>query len=207
MNSRRILTKLSVSKFQLVAVFSLFLIFIACTSEVEVTRQVEVTREVEVTKEVEVVVTPEAPEAAPVPASAMGPAIPFDKGYLVEEIEDGLYWVTDGTNQAMFLTTGDGVIVVDAPPSIGENFLKAIAEVTDEPVTHFIYSHYHKDHGGGAGMFPDDSTYISHEQTAAQLALANDPDRPVPTVTFADLDDSLSTCSAAARSTSSARSW
>ncbi len=48
--------------------------------------------------------------AAPVPQSARGPTIPQDKGYLVQEIKDGLYWVTDGSYQTMFLTTG-------APPA------------------------------------------------------------------------------------------
>ena len=72
------------------------------------------------------------PDAAPVPAAAMGPVIPQDKGYLVEDLGDGLYWVTECAYQVMFLTTGEGVIAVDAPPSIGDKYLKAIAEVTDE---------------------------------------------------------------------------
>jgi len=66
--------------------------------------------------------------AAPLPETANGPQIDYSKGYLVEEIRDGLYWVTDGAYNTMFLTTGQGVIVVDAPPSIGENYLNAIAE-------------------------------------------------------------------------------
>ena len=61
----------------------------------------------------------------------------------------------------MFLTTGEGVIAVDAPPSIGENFLKAISETTDEPITHVIYSRSHADHIAAAGMFPNDATYIA----------------------------------------------
>src|SRR5687767_6915129 len=63
---------------------------------------------------------------APVPEAARGPAIP-ETGYLVEEIGDGLYWVTDGLYQVMFLTTGEGVILVDAPPSLGPNLATAIA--------------------------------------------------------------------------------
>ncbi|MDP9368231.1 MAG: MBL fold metallo-hydrolase [Chloroflexota bacterium] len=125
------------------------------------------------------------PGAGPLPETTRGPAIP-EKGYLVEEIRDGLYWVTEGSYQAMFLTTGQGVIVVDAPPSIGEKLLTAIAEVTAEPVTHVVYSHTHADHIGAAHLFPDDATYVAHEATAAQLAERNDPNRPVPTVTFAD---------------------
>ena len=86
----------------------------------------------------------------------------------------------------MFLVTGEGVIAVDAPPSIGQNYLKAIEEVTDEPITHVIYSHTHKDHIGAASMFPDDATIIAHKWTCAKLELSEDPNRPVPTVTFED---------------------
>lgn len=122
--------------------------------------------------------------AAPVPQSARGPAIPKDKGYLVQEIKDGLFWVTEGAYQVMFLVTGKGVIAVDAPPSIGKNYLKAIADVTKEPVTHVIYSHAHKDHIGAASMFPKGVKIIAHRETARLLARAKDPDRPMPTVTF-----------------------
>ena len=124
--------------------------------------------------------------AAPLPEPAMGPQIDYSKGYLVEEIKDGLYWVTDGAYQAMFLTTGQGVIAVDAPPSIGQNYLNAIAEVSDEPVTHVIYSHTHIDHVGSMDIFPDDAIYIAHQKAAETLAKRGDPNRPVPTVTFED---------------------
>src|SRR5215210_9173093 len=87
-----------------------------------------------------------------IPEAAKGPAIPA-AGYLVEEIRDGLFWVTDGAYQAMFLTTGEGVILVDAPPSLGPNLAKAIADVTDEAVTYVVYSHNHADHIGAAGQF------------------------------------------------------
>ena len=126
-----------------------------------------------------------------IPESARGPAIP-EKGYLVEEIRDDLYWVTDGTYNTMFLVTDEGVVAVDAPPSIGQNYLKAIAEVTDKPITHVIYSHAHLDHIGAAGMFPKNATYIAHQATGLELqqamSLASNTSAipPVPTVTFPD---------------------
>lgn len=123
---------------------------------------------------------------AEVPDSAKGPSIDLEKGYLVEEIGDGLYWITDGVYQTMFLTTGEGVIAIDAPPSLGTKYLKAISEVTDERVTHVIYSHSHIDHIGMAHMFPLDSVVIAHEETALQLELRDDPHRPLPTITFDD---------------------
>ncbi len=136
---------------------------------------------------------------APVPDIAKGVPISQDKGYAVKEINNGLYWVTEGAYTAMFLTTGQGVIVVDAPPSFGDKMLKAIAEVTDEPITHVVYSHAHADHIGGAYLFPKNATYIAHVQTKHRLERMNDKDRPfpygmfvggkpvpMPTVTFED---------------------
>ena len=124
--------------------------------------------------------------SASLPEAAKGQQIDYSKGYFVEEIKDGLYWVTDGAYNTMFLTTGEGVITVDAPPSIGQNYLKAIAEVTDEPVKYVIYSHSHRDHIGAANMFPKNATIIAQKETASFLTQRNDPNRPVPTITFDD---------------------
>jgi hypothetical protein len=76
------------------------------------------------------------------------PTINEEKGYFVDEIADGIYWLVGSGYQVMFLTTGEGVIVIDAPQPIGEKYLQAIQEVTDEPITHMIYSHSHADHTG-----------------------------------------------------------
>jgi glyoxylase-like metal-dependent hydrolase (beta-lactamase superfamily II) len=132
------------------------------------------------------VVTAQEDDFAPVPPSAFDPNIDLSMGYYVAEISEGIYWVTDGAYQTMFLTTGEGVIVVDAPPSIGENILAAIASVTDEPITYVIYSHSHIDHIGAASIYPEDATIIAHEDTASHLEEKNDPNRPVPTETFSD---------------------
>ena len=53
---------------------------------------------------------------APVPPPAKGPAIP-KSGYLVEEIAERTYWLTDGLYQMIFLVTAEGVVAVDAPPT------------------------------------------------------------------------------------------
>ncbi|MBI3775172.1 MAG: MBL fold metallo-hydrolase [Gammaproteobacteria bacterium] len=120
-----------------------------------------------------------------IPLSAQGPAIPA-KGYFVEEIKDGVYWITEGGYQMMFLTTGQGVIVVDAPPTIGSNIFAAIAEVTNEPITHLIYSHSHRDHIGSARLFPSTVQIIAHEDTYAQVKRAAIESLPLPTITFSD---------------------
>ena len=86
--------------------------------------------------------------------------------------------------------TDKGVVAVDAPPSLGQKYLKAIAEVTNKPVNYLIYSHAHIDHIGAAGLFPKNVTIIAQDETARELQNARAVAKnvtmvpPVPTVTF-----------------------
>ena len=70
--------------------------------------------------------------------------------------------------------------MVDAPPEIGDMIFDAVSQVTDEPITHLLYSHAHKDHIGAAHFFDDGVTIIGHRETAKILKERADPDRPVP---------------------------
>ena len=72
----------------------------------------------------------------------------------------------------MFLVTDKGVVAVDAPPSLGEKYLRAIAEVTDKPVKYLIYSHAHIDRICTAGLFPKNVTIIAQDETAHELQSA-----------------------------------
>jgi glyoxylase-like metal-dependent hydrolase (beta-lactamase superfamily II) len=63
--------------------------------------------------------------------------------------------------------------------------LAAIKEVTDEPVTHVVYSHWHADHIGAAAVYGSKVKTIAHEKTRELLERWPDPNRPVPTETFA----------------------
>lgn len=128
---------------------------------------------------------PPLPPFAPVPPIAQGPAIP-SKGYLVEQIGQGCYWLGDGSYQMLFLVSNEGVIVVDAPPTLGNNILRAIREVTDQPITHVVYSHAHADHIGAAVLYPASAVRLAHQETARLLKEARDPNRPLPTQVFQD---------------------
>jgi len=128
------------------------------------------------------------PDYAPVPPSALGPAVNA-QGYYAGRVEKNLYWVTDSTYQAAFLTTRDGVVLFDAPPSIGHNLQRAIDEVASangvsNKVTHMVYSHHHADHLGASSLFGRNVTRIGHAETKRLLAEENDPARPVPDITF-----------------------
>jgi glyoxylase-like metal-dependent hydrolase (beta-lactamase superfamily II) len=132
---------------------------------------------------------PALPDYAPVPRSALGPAV-NDQGYYVGRVERNLYWVTDGTYQAAFLTTPDGVVLFDAPPSIGRNLQRAVDEIAaangvSNTVTHLIYSH-HADHAGASSLFDTNVVRIGHEETRRLLLRDDDPARPAPEETFSD---------------------
>jgi glyoxylase-like metal-dependent hydrolase (beta-lactamase superfamily II) len=104
-------------------------------------------------------------------------------------VKKNLYWVTDSTYQAAFLTTKDGVVLFDAPPSIGQNLQRAINQIAAEngvsnKVTHLVYSHHHADHTGASSLFGKHVTRIGHTENKKLLARDNDPTRPVPDVTF-----------------------
>src|SRR4026209_2289231 len=84
-----------------------------------------------------------------IPESAKGPAIDPAKGCRLQDLGQGLYMITDNGYQSMFMVYDKGVVGVDAPTSYAQYSLKGIAEVTDNPITHVIYSHSHNDHIGG----------------------------------------------------------
>ena len=122
----------------------------------------------------------------PLPQTAIGPPISNVTGYRIEPFGKGAYMVTDGIYQCMFLVATESVIVVDAPPTLGSNLLKAIRSVTPLPVSHLVYSHAHADHIGGAYLIANDPnvTIVAHTLTAYELSLTPDPKRPPPTVSI-----------------------
>jgi glyoxylase-like metal-dependent hydrolase (beta-lactamase superfamily II) len=113
------------------------------------------------------------PGYAPIPRSALGPAL-NDQGYYVGRVERNLYRVTDGVYQSAFLATADGVVLFDAPPSIGGNLRRAVDQIAaangvTNTVTHLVYSHHHADHAGAASLFGQDVARVGHQQTRRLL--------------------------------------
>ena len=129
---------------------------------------------------------PLLPDYVPVPPSALGPAL-NDQGYYVGRVERNLFWVTDGTYQSAFLATNEGIVLFDAPPTIGHNLRRAVDEIAEtegvgNTVTHLVYSHHHADHAGAADLFGNDLVRIGHEDARRLLLRDNDPTRPAPEV-------------------------
>ena len=131
------------------------------------------------------------PDYAPVPAEALSPAVNAN-GYFVGNIAGNLYWVTESFYQSMFLTTRSGVVLVDAPPTIGNNLLRAIHDVTKvsgrpSTVTHLVYS-TRTPTTSAHPCCSDLMCSVSH--TRRPPCWPGTPTRPpLPTVTFEDRYD------------------
>ena len=130
------------------------------------------------------------PDYAPVPRSALGPAL-NEQGYYVDRVERNLYWITDGTYQCAFLTTADGVVLLDAPPTTGNNIQRAVDEIASangvsNKINYLVYSHHHADHVGASSLFEKNVTRIGHEETRRLLLRDDDPTRPPNEETFQD---------------------
>src|SRR5438874_7781334 len=128
------------------------------------------------------------PDYAPVPRSALGPAL-NEQGYFVGRVERNLYCVTGGSYQCALLTTSDGVVLLDAPPSIGHNIQRAVDEIASangvsNKVNYLIYSHHHADHVGASSLLDKNVTRIGHEETRRLLLRDDDPARPPNEETF-----------------------
>jgi len=119
-----------------------------------------------------------------VPEAARGPLVDPAKGYRTQKLGDGLFMITDGAYQSMFMTYETGVVVIDAPPSYAARIPAAIAEVTDKPITHVVYSHVHADHIAGVNSLGGHPIIIAQAETNRLLARDGDPNRPLATVTF-----------------------
>ena len=81
----------------------------------------------------------------------------------------------------MFVVTGDGVVVTDPINQEAAKWLKAeIGKITDEPITHLIYSHSHGDHASGGTEYGDVPNVIAHRNAPADIDLVE------PTIRFDD---------------------
>jgi glyoxylase-like metal-dependent hydrolase (beta-lactamase superfamily II) len=116
-------------------------------------------------------------------------AVDPQKGYLVKQVKPDVFVITDGIYQSAFVTTGKGVILFDAPESFARHIVKAVADITREPIVQLVYSHAHLDHIAGAGLLVEQVPglmIVAEADTASFLREKKDPRRPVPTSTFKD---------------------
>jgi glyoxylase-like metal-dependent hydrolase (beta-lactamase superfamily II) len=131
------------------------------------------------------------PDYVPLLPAVKAKALPVDshKGYAVKLLKPDVYMITEGAYESMFVTTGKGVVLFDAPPSFARHISQAVAETSNEPIVMLVYSHLHLDHIGGAGLILKEHPgmeILAEQGTADFLHDMQDPSRPIPTQTFRD---------------------
>ena len=81
----------------------------------------------------------------------------------------------------MFVVTGAGVVVTDPINQEAARWLKGeIGKITDQPITHLIYSHSHGDHASGGTEYGDVPNVITHRNAPEDIDLVE------PTIRFDD---------------------
>ena len=75
------------------------------------------------------------------------------------------------TTNSFIVVTGDGVLVADGQGSPEETALlvDAIADLTEQPVTHVVICSDHGDHTGGDESFPDSAQFIVHRNSVDRI--------------------------------------
>lgn len=85
-------------------------------------------------------------------------------------ITGDLYRASNGAWHAIFLVTGEGIILADPLNPAFARWLKGeLDQRFDVPVRYVIYSHSHFDHAAGAGVFADTATIVAHERVLLNM--------------------------------------
>jgi alkyl sulfatase BDS1-like metallo-beta-lactamase superfamily hydrolase len=126
--------------------------------------------------------------------AAARPGLAQFKGQTPEiiRINDRVYCAAGyAMGNVIFVVTDTSVVVVDTTesPLSGEAVLKAFRKVSDLPVSHIIYTHFHGDHVNGARAFQEDETQIiaqrQHETEGMHYAMLRLYNRRVNAAQFA----------------------
>lgn len=82
----------------------------------------------------------------------------------VTEIAKDVYRLQNNAHHSLVVITTEGAVVVDPINTDAASWIKEeVAKLTDQPITHLIYSHSHGDHASGGAVLADGATVIAHE--------------------------------------------
>lgn len=125
--------------------------------------------------------TPSGPARA---AAERAVAVDRERGYGLAELADGVYMASDGNFSMGVVVTDEGVVLIDAPTSMGAVIEPMVASITELPITHVIYSHGHADHIGGAAEIDGNFRTLASAGAAEELARFNRAVRTYPFGSF-----------------------
>ena len=97
------------------------------------------------------------------------PAFAQDTVRKFHHVTGDVYLFQNNFHMSLIVPTSDGTVRVDPINAEAGAWLNDnLSEITDQPVTHLIYSHSHGDHASG-GSAHADATIIAHEKAPAAL--------------------------------------
>jgi len=87
------------------------------------------------------------------------------------KVSDRLFMIQGNGGNVTFLTTEDGVLVVDAGAleMDGKRIVELVKSVSDKEIKYLILTHYHYDHTLGACGFPDNTMVVGHENVVKNI--------------------------------------
>ncbi|MDH3713409.1 MAG: MBL fold metallo-hydrolase [Gammaproteobacteria bacterium] len=99
----------------------------------------------------------------------------------ITKITGDVYRFQNNFHFSVFTITGNGVVVTDPINAEAAAWLKAeIGKLTEQPITHLVYSHSHGDHASGGAAFGDVPNVVAHANAPAAI------DGVAPTMRFSD---------------------
>ena len=99
----------------------------------------------------------------------------------ITRVTDDVYRFQNKFHVNMFVITGDGVVVTDPINADAASWLRAeIGKLTEQPITHLIYSHSHGDHASGGVEYGKVANIIVQQNAAPAI------DGVKPTIRFSD---------------------
>jgi glyoxylase-like metal-dependent hydrolase (beta-lactamase superfamily II) len=99
--------------------------------------------------------------------------------YVLQRLSPKAWWVQSFNYGTVFYVGDRGVLIFDTLEGVYDNIAKAVASVTDKPITTAIYPHYHADHIGDIAKYVDaakrrgiDLEIIASRKTRESMDLA-----------------------------------
>lgn len=100
-----------------------------------------------------------------------GSAAAQDATRALINVTGDVYRWQNNNHFGLVVLTDAGVVVADPINADAAAWLEAeIAGITDQPVTHLVYSHSHADHASGGAVFSDTAEVVAHKNAPFAIA-------------------------------------
>jgi glyoxylase-like metal-dependent hydrolase (beta-lactamase superfamily II) len=100
--------------------------------------------------------------------------------YVLQRLTQRAWWVQSSNYGTVFFLGERGVLIFDTLEGVYDNITKAVASVTDKPISAAVYPHYHADHIGDIAKYVDaakrrgiDLEIIASAKTRQSMDLAS----------------------------------